>query len=108
MQPDDYAITAYDAAMVIIDAVKRVAATRQAGDPRGGARRNPDVAASRHCRERSSFDENGDIEDRIDQRVPDHSRTRETLCKLDDLRQYQLHRGGAGNPDRLAPIGWAA
>ncbi len=33
-QPEDYSITAYDAALVIIDAVKRVAAIGQAGRPR--------------------------------------------------------------------------
>ena len=39
--PEDYSMTAYDAALVIIDAIKRVAATRQGGQPRQRPRRDP-------------------------------------------------------------------
>ena len=46
--PEDYSITAYDAALVIIDAVKRVAAHGQAGDPRCGARCDPDRQGAHH------------------------------------------------------------
>ena len=43
-QPDNYSITAYDAALVILDAIKRVAASGEGRDPGGGARCDPEIA----------------------------------------------------------------
>lgn len=62
--PDDYAITAYDAAEVIIDAVKRVAAT---GKPvtRDAVRDAIQTAHVKTLQGPVSFDANGDIEDRV-------------------------------------------
>lgn len=62
--PDDYAITAYDATEVIIDAVKRVAAT---GKPvtRSAVRDAIQSGKVKTLQGVVSFDENGDIEDRV-------------------------------------------
>ena len=48
MAPDDYAITAYDAALVIIDAVKTRRRERQTRHSRRGARRDPDLQGDDH------------------------------------------------------------
>lgn len=62
--PDDYSITAYDGAEVIIDAVKRVAAT---GKPvtRDAVRDAIQSAKVKTLQGTVSFDANGDIEDRV-------------------------------------------
>jgi branched-chain amino acid transport system substrate-binding protein len=62
--PDDYAVTAYDATLVIIDAVKRVAAT---GKPvtRDAVRDAIQTAKVKTLQGTVSFDANGDIEDRV-------------------------------------------
>ncbi len=62
--PDDYAATAYDATLVIIDAVKRVAAT---GKPvtRAAVRDAIQTAKVKTLQGTVSFDANGDIEDRV-------------------------------------------
>ena len=61
--PDDYTITAYDAALVIIDAVKRVAAS---GKPvtRENVRDAIQTAKVPTIQGTVSFDENGDLADR--------------------------------------------
>ena len=64
-QPDNYSITAYDAALVILDAVKRVAA---AGKEVDRARRCATPSRSAHVKTLQgeiSFDENGDITNRV-------------------------------------------
>ncbi len=63
-QPDNYSITAYDAALVILDAVKRVAASGK--EPTREAVR--DAIQSGHVKTLQgeiSFDDNGDIANRI-------------------------------------------
>ena len=61
--PDDYPITAYDAALVIIDAIKRVAAS---GKPvtREAVRDAIQTAKVPTIQGVVSFDENGDLKDR--------------------------------------------
>jgi branched-chain amino acid transport system substrate-binding protein len=61
--PHDYAITAYDATLVIIDAVKRVAAT---GKPvtRDAVRDAIQTSKVKTIQGVVSFDENGDLADR--------------------------------------------
>lgn len=62
--PDDYAITAYDATEVIIDAVRRVKAS---GKPitRSAVRDAIQTANVRTLQGSVSFDANGDIQDRV-------------------------------------------
>ena len=62
-QPGDYSITAYDAGLVILDAIKRVAAS---GKPvnRHTVRDAIQNGAVRTLQGTVSFDENGDIKDR--------------------------------------------
>jgi branched-chain amino acid transport system substrate-binding protein len=61
--PDDYAITAYDGALVVLDAVKRVA---EAGKPvnRSNVRDAMQTTSLKTLQGVVSFDENGDIKDR--------------------------------------------
>jgi branched-chain amino acid transport system substrate-binding protein len=63
MQPSDYAITAYDAAQVIIDAIKRVAASGKE-ITRSAVRDAIETADVPTLQGRVSFDENGDLKDR--------------------------------------------
>ncbi|MDA8249540.1 MAG: branched-chain amino acid ABC transporter substrate-binding protein [Rhodospirillales bacterium] len=62
--PDDYAITAYDGAVVIIDAVKHI---KESGKPvtRGAVRDAIQTSKVRTLQGVVSFDANGDIEDRV-------------------------------------------
>jgi branched-chain amino acid transport system substrate-binding protein len=62
--PDDYAVTSYDATLVIIDAVKRVAAT---GKPvtRDAVRDAIQTVNVKTLQGPVSFDENGDIKDKV-------------------------------------------
>ncbi len=64
MQPDDYAITAYDAALVIIDSIKRVA---ESGKPvnHENVRDAIQTAKVKTLQGEVSFDENGDINSRV-------------------------------------------
>jgi len=61
--PDDYAITAYDGALVVLDAIKRVAET---GKPvtRSNVRDAMQTTNLKTLQGVVSFDENGDIKDR--------------------------------------------
>ncbi len=63
MQPDDYAITSYDAALVIIDAIKKVAAS---GKPvtRDAVRDAIQTSKTPTLQGTVSFDANGDLADR--------------------------------------------
>lgn len=62
--PDDYAMTSYDAALVIIDAIKR---TAEAGKPvnRDNVRDAIQTGKVKTLQGEVSFDENGDITNRI-------------------------------------------
>jgi branched-chain amino acid transport system substrate-binding protein len=85
-QPDNYSITAYDAALVILDAVKRVAASGK--DVTRDAIR--DAIQQSHVKTLQgevSFDANGDIENRM---VSVYQITRNDKYPLDDpLHQYK-------------------
>ncbi len=85
-QPDNYSITAYDAALVIIDAIKRVAASGK--DVTRDAIR--DAIQQSHVKTLQgevSFDANGDIENRV---VSVFQITRNDKYPLDDvLHQYK-------------------
>jgi branched-chain amino acid transport system substrate-binding protein len=63
MQPDDYAITAYDAGLVIVDAIKKVAAS---GKPvtREAVRDAIQTSKTPTLQGTVSFDANGDLTDR--------------------------------------------
>lgn len=63
-QPSDYSITAYDAAMVVIDAIERVA---KSGKPveRGAVRDAIQNTNLKTLQGTVSFDENGDIKQRV-------------------------------------------
>jgi len=63
VSPDDYAITAYDAGLVIIDAIKRVAATGKLVT-RDAVRDAIQVADVKTLQGGVSFDANGDLKDR--------------------------------------------
>ena len=70
-QPDNYSITAYDAALVILDAIKRVAASGKEVT-RDAVRDAIQTSHVKTLQGEVSFDANGDIENRIDQRLPDY------------------------------------
>ncbi len=63
-QPDNYSITAYDAALVIIDAIKRVAASGKEVN-RGNIRDAIQNSHAKTLQGEVSFDENGDIASRV-------------------------------------------
>ena len=87
--PDDYSITAYDAALVIIDAVKRVAAS---GKPvtRDAVRDAIQTAKVPTIQGTVSFDDNGDLADRTVSVFQIKQGRRQAA---DDVSaQYQLHR----------------
>jgi branched-chain amino acid transport system substrate-binding protein len=84
--PDDYCITAYDAALVIVDAIKRVAAT---GKPvtRDAVRDAIQTAKVPSIQGVVSFDANGDLADRT---VSVFQIQKDTTAKLDDMsKQYK-------------------
>jgi branched-chain amino acid transport system substrate-binding protein len=62
--PQDYSITAYDAALVILDAIKRVAATGKVPD-RHNVRDAIQASSLKTLQGTISFDENGDIKSRV-------------------------------------------
>jgi branched-chain amino acid transport system substrate-binding protein len=85
-QPDDYTITAYDAAQVIIDAIKR---TAEAGKPvsRENVRDAIQSTKLKTLQGEISFDENGDITSRVVSVFQIH---RDTKYPDDDvLHQYK-------------------
>jgi len=63
-QPDDYAITAYDAATVVLDAIKRVAAGGKEMN-RSNVRDAIQATKLKTLQGEVSFDENGDINSRV-------------------------------------------
>lgn len=79
--PEDYSITAYDGALVIIDAVKRVAAS---GKPvtRSAVRDAIQTAKVPTIQGTVSFDENGDLTDRT---VSVFQIKKDPNAKLDDI-----------------------
>jgi branched-chain amino acid transport system substrate-binding protein len=85
-QPDNYSITAYDAALVILDAIKRVAASGK--DVTRAAVR--DAIQNSHVKTLQgevSFDANGDIQNRV---ISVFQITRNDKYPLDDvLHQYK-------------------
>ncbi len=62
--PQDYSITAYDAALVILDAIKRVAATGKTPD-RHSIRNAIQATSLKTMQGTISFDKNGDINSRV-------------------------------------------
>jgi branched-chain amino acid transport system substrate-binding protein len=64
MAPDDYTVTAYDATVVVIDAVKQL---KDAGKPitREGVRDMVAAAKVKTLQGTVAFDENGDIQDKV-------------------------------------------
>lgn len=86
MSPSDYAITAYDAALVAIDAVKRVT---EAGKPltRDNVRDAIHSSSVKTLQGVVSFDEHGDIKDRV---ISVFKVTKDDKYPLDDIiRQYK-------------------
>ncbi len=84
--PDDYSITAYDASLVIIDAIKRVAAS---GKPvaRDAVRDAIQAAKVPTIQGTVSFDDNGDLADRT---VSVFQIVKDSGAKLDDMsKQYK-------------------
>lgn len=81
VSPEDYSITAYDAALVIIDAVKRVAAS---GKPvtRSAVRDAIQTSKVSTIQGTVSFDANGDLADRT---VSVFQIRKDTNAKLDDV-----------------------
>ncbi|HEV2356709.1 MAG TPA: branched-chain amino acid ABC transporter substrate-binding protein [bacterium] len=63
-QPSDYSITAYDAALVVLDAIKRVAATGKTPD-RSNVRDAIQATNLKTLQGTISFDQNGDINSRV-------------------------------------------
>ncbi len=85
-QPDNYSITAYDAALVILDAVKRVAASGK-DVTRDAVRDAIQQSHVKTLQGEVAFDANGDIENRI---VSVFQITRNDKYPLDDvLHQYK-------------------
>ena len=85
-QPENYSITAYDAALVIIDAIKRVAAS---GKPvnRDNIRDALQTSKTKTVQGEVSFDQNGDITNRI---VSVYKITHDAKFPPDDvLHQYK-------------------
>jgi branched-chain amino acid transport system substrate-binding protein len=64
LQPENYSITAYDAALVILDAVKRVAASGKEVT-RGAVRDAIQTAHVKTLQGEITFDENGDVQNRV-------------------------------------------
>jgi len=86
VQPDDYAITAYDGGLVIVDAIKKVAAS---GKPvtRDAVRDAIQAAKTPTLQGTVSFDKNGDLADRT---VSIFQIKQDKSAKPDDMdKQYQ-------------------
>jgi branched-chain amino acid transport system substrate-binding protein len=86
LQPDDYSITAYDAALVIVDAIKKIAAT---GKPvtRDAVRDAIEKAKTPTLQGTVSFDANGDL---LDRTVSVFQIKQDKSAKPDDMdKQYR-------------------
>jgi branched-chain amino acid transport system substrate-binding protein len=84
--PEDYSITAYDAALVIMDAIKRVAASGKPVD-RHSVRDAIQAANLKTMQGTVSFDENGDLKTRV---ISVFQIVHDTKFKDDDiLHQYK-------------------
>ncbi|MFZ3237939.1 MAG: branched-chain amino acid ABC transporter substrate-binding protein [Stellaceae bacterium] len=85
-QPDNYSITAYDAALVILDAIKRVAASGK-DVTRDAVRDAIQQSHVKTLQGEISFDANGDVENRV---ISVFQITRNDKYPLDDvLHQYK-------------------
>jgi branched-chain amino acid transport system substrate-binding protein len=85
-QPDNYSITAYDAALVIIDAIKRVAASGK-DVTRDAVRDAIQQSHVKTLQGEVSFDANGDVQNRV---ISVFQITRNDKYPLDDvLHQYK-------------------
>jgi branched-chain amino acid transport system substrate-binding protein len=85
MQPDDYAITAYDAGLVIVEAIKKVAAS---GKPvtRDAVREAIEKSKTPTLQGTISFDANGDL---VDRTVSVFQIKQDKSAKPDDMdKQY--------------------
>jgi branched-chain amino acid transport system substrate-binding protein len=85
-QPENYSITAYDAALVILDAIKRVAGSGKEVN-RANVRDAIQASKLKTLQGEVSFDENGDITNRI---VSVYQITKDDKFPLDDvIHQYK-------------------
>jgi branched-chain amino acid transport system substrate-binding protein len=85
-QPDNYSITAYDAALVILDAIKRVAASGK-DVTRDAVRDAIQQSHVKTLQGEVSFDANGDIQNKV---ISVFQITRDDKYPLDDvLHQYK-------------------
>ena len=85
-QPENYSITAYDAALVILDSIKRVAASGKEVN-RANVRDAIQASHLKTLQGEVSFDENGDITNRV---VSVFQIKKDTKYPLDDvLHQYK-------------------
>jgi branched-chain amino acid transport system substrate-binding protein len=85
-QPENYSITAYDAALVILDSIKRVAASGKEVN-RANVRDAIQASHVKTLQGEVSFDENGDITNRV---VSVFQIKKDTKYPLDDvLHQYK-------------------
>ena len=89
--PDDYSITAYDGTLVILDAIKRVAASGKEVN-RDNVRDAMQTTNLKTLQGTVSFDENGDIKDRT---VSVFQYKHDTKFKDDDLEHQQTYIGVA-------------
>jgi branched-chain amino acid transport system substrate-binding protein len=89
--PDDYSITAYDGVLVVLDAIKRVAASGKEVN-RDNVRDAMQTTNLKTLQGTVSFDENGDIKDRT---VSVFQYKHDAKFKDDDLEHQQTYIGVA-------------
>lgn len=89
--PDDYSITAYDAGLVIVDAVKRLVEEKQP-ITKSSLRAAIETAKVPTIQGVVSFDENGDIKDRT---VSVYQVRKDTTKPLDDVSAQYHYMGVA-------------
>jgi len=90
-QPTDYAITAYDGALVVLDAIKRVAESGKEVN-RTNVRDAMQTSNLKTLQGVISFDENGDIKDRT---VSVFQYKRDNKVPADDYQHQQTYVGTA-------------